>query len=394
VIERAMDRYRAKKEKEGLEEELKKSNKELQEMYEIKSSFTSMVSHELRTPLTAIKEGIAIVLDGSAGEINGQQKEFLDMARKNVERLKRLIDDVLDFSKLESKKMELKMSQADINELIREIAEPQKMVAQEKGLYVKAEICPEVPPIEFDRDRIAQVLNNLISNAIKFTESGGVTVSEVLGTQENTITVCVKDTGEGIKKEDLPKLFQKFQQLEGAHGRKSGGTGLGLAICKQIIEQHGGRIWVESEFGLGTAVKFTLPLKRNYKVLIIDDEQVVLDACGLILEKSGFAVIRSKEGLEGIKEAQAQKPDSIVLDMRLGDINGYEVIGRLRSNKETAHIPILAISGYEEELGKIKASEGELALPWISKPFNSEDFIAKVEALVKKLPKQATQERI
>ena len=179
VIQRAKDKYNAKKEKEKLEKELSESNEKLKKMYAIKSDFTSMVSHELRTPLTAIKEGIAIVLDGSAGQINAEQAEFLDMAKKNVDRLKRLIDDVLDFSKLESGKMVFKMQEADINALIKEVVNNQKTVAEAAGLYLKAESTSDIPAIEFDPDRINQVLNNLISNAIKFTETGGITVTSV-----------------------------------------------------------------------------------------------------------------------------------------------------------------------------------------------------------------------
>ncbi|MFQ5867779.1 MAG: response regulator [bacterium] len=384
VIQRAIDRYNAKKEKERLEKELRESNEKLKEMYTIKSEFTSMVSHELRTPLTAIKEGITIVLDGSAGGINADQREFLNIAKRNVDRLKRIIDDVLDFSKVESKKMVFKIQRCDINEIINEVVNTQKAVAGEKGLYLRTGLDSNMPRIEFDLDRISQVLNNLISNAIKFTETGGITVLSTKDQEQNIIQVCVKDTGEGIKKDDLPKLFQKFQQLRRAGQRKTGGTGLGLAICKEIIEQHGGRIWGESEYGKGSEFKFILPTKRRYKILVIDDEEVTLDICEKFLKKSRYIILRSKKGMEGLKAAQANTPDLIVLDIRLNDISGYEVIGRLRSNKETASIPILAISGYADEIAKIENHKEELALPWIIKPFNNEEFLLKVKALLRK----------
>jgi len=384
VIQRALDRFNVTKEKERLEKELKESNEKLKQMYAIKSEFTSMVSHELRTPLTAIKEGITIVLDGSAGGINDQQREFLEIAKKNVDRLKRLIDDVLDFSKLESKKLEFKMRESNINEIIRDAAETQKVVAEEKGLYLKTELSPEMPIIEFDRDRISQVLANLISNAIKFTERGGITISSVKNEKENIIEVCVRDTGEGIKDEDLPKLFQKFQQLGGKDERKSGGTGLGLAISKEVIEQHGGKIWAESEYGKGSAFKFTLPIKRRYKILIIDDDNVVLDVCEKFLKEKEYIILRSETGREGIKIAQEELPDLIILDIRLKDISGYEVIGRLKSARETQDIPILAMSGYIDEIYKIKNQVRELALPCISKPFNKDEVLSTTKSLLGK----------
>jgi signal transduction histidine kinase len=382
VIERARDRYNVKKEKERLEEELKKSNKKLQEMYEIKSSFTSMVSHELRTPLTAIKEGIAIVLDGATGSLNGQQKEFLEIARKNVDRLKRLIDDVLDFSKLESKKMEFKMSEGDINGIVKEIAESQRMVAQEKGLYLNIELGQDIPRIEFDHDRIAQVLDNLLSNSIKFTGAGGVTVSTASRENGSLIEVCVRDTGEGIRQEDIPKLFQKFQQLNSAGQRKTGGTGLGLAISKEIVEHHKGKIWIESEYGKGSAFKFTVPMRKKEKVLVIDDDRVILDVCKRLLGEDEYTVVCALTGEEGLLLAKRKSPALIILDMRLSDISGLVVIERLKNNKETADIPILVMSGYLDEIDKLKKEPAKTILSWIAKPFGKDDFMPKINALL------------
>ena len=179
-------------------------------------------------------------------------------------------------------------------------------------------------------------------------------------------------------------LFQKFQQLGGANQRKTGGTGLGLAICREIIEQHDGEIWVESEHGKGSEFKFTLPIKSEYKILVIDDETMVLDLCDEILRRNGYIVLRSDKGMEGVKIAQEANPHLIVLDMKLSDTSGYEVIGRLRSSNATAAVPILVMSGYEEEIKKIRAEKCELDLPWISKPFSNEEFLSRVRGLVKK----------
>jgi len=370
------------KERECLEIELVESNEVLKKMYAIKSDFTSMVSHELRTPLTAIKEGIEIVLDGVVGEINAEQKDFLEMAKRNVARLKRLIDDVLDFSKLESKKLEFKMEGGNINDAINETIESQKLVAEEKGIYLKAELESHLPRMKFDSDRIIQVLTNLITNALKFTESGGISIISTYQPQEQNIKVIVRDTGPGMKEEDLSKLFEKFQQLGGMNQRKTGGSGLGLAISKEIVTQHRGKIWVESELGKGSDFIFTIPINWQYNILVIDDEKVVLDLCERILKQRGYTVSCFQNGQEGLKIAQENVPDLIILDMRLKDISGYELVGCLKSNQNTSAIPILVMSGYADEIERIENRRQEWALPWIAKPFDTKTFLAKVIGII------------
>ncbi|MGB2706080.1 MAG: ATP-binding protein [Candidatus Omnitrophota bacterium] len=244
-------------------EDLQEAKNNIEEALKIKSEFTSVVSHELRTPLTAIKEGIAIVLDGTAGKINAEQKDFLNTAKRNVDRLARLINDVLDFQKLEAGRVEFKMEENDINEVVREIEKEMVPVVKEKKLEFSLKLGKKIPKIEFDRDTIIQVLTNLVNNAVKFTEKGGITVITDYDRKNNAILVSVKDTGLGIRKEDLPRLFQRYEQLEKGKGRKTGGTGLGLAISKEIIKRHNGKIWVESEFGKGASFCFVLPIKER-----------------------------------------------------------------------------------------------------------------------------------
>ncbi len=239
--------------------EIKEAEKKLREAMEIKSKFTSMVSHELRTPLAAIKTGITLVLDGMAGEISNDQEEFLSIVKRNVDRLGRLINDVLDFQKLESGRMEFKIESNDISAVVKETHETMHSLAKEKGLKLILKTKDDLPKVKFDRDRILQVLGNLVNNAIKFTEKGKIIISA--RKDKDFIQVEVGDTGPGIKAEDLHRVFRSFEQLGRTKGRKIRGTGLGLAICKEIIEKHGGQIWVESEFGQGSTFYFTLPLK-------------------------------------------------------------------------------------------------------------------------------------
>lgn len=233
------------------------------EAYNIKNEFTSMVSHELRTPLTAIMGGINIVLDGSAGFVNEEQRDFLDTARRNVDRLARLINDVLDYQKLDSGRMEFRVDKRDINTTVEEVREYMSTVAQNKGLELKICLEENLPEINFDKDKIIQILTNLVGNAIKFTDKGSIAITTRKA--GNAIIVSVKDTGVGIKKENMHKLFQGFSQIATGKERKPGSTGLGLTISKKIIHQHKGKIWVESEYGKGSTFSFLLPIvERRY----------------------------------------------------------------------------------------------------------------------------------
>jgi len=245
-------------------EKLQLANCKLKVLYDIQKDFSSTISHELRTPLASIKAAIDIVMSGTAGETTAEQKDFLGRAKSNVDRLNRLINDILDLAHLESGKTTLNIKSGDINRTIRSVAETQEAVARAKGLELKLVLDEELPVLAFDSDKIIQVLNNLISNAIKFTASGSITVSSINCAKFNYVEIRVKDTGDGIKDEDKVKLFEKFQQLGESH-QKSVGTGLGLAICKEIIRQHGGTIDADSVVGKGSCFYFILPVDERRK---------------------------------------------------------------------------------------------------------------------------------
>ncbi len=243
--------------------ERKKAEEKIQEAAQIKSEFTSMVSHELRTPLTVIKESIGIIQDGSAGAVTPEQEKFLATAKRNIDRLARLINDVLDFQKLDSKQAVLYMTTNDINQVVNEIKESFALPAKSKGLELLVELEETLPPIFCDNDQITQVLTNFMSNALKVMEKGKITLKTKRF--ENAIRVSVEDEGPGVKKEDFPKLFQVFSQLSTGSERKPGTTGLGLAISKQIIEAHNGKIGVDSVYGKGATFYFLLPIQERRK---------------------------------------------------------------------------------------------------------------------------------
>ena len=225
----------------------------------LKSDFISIVSHELRTPMTAIKEGIEIILDGSAGRLNAEQQDYLKTVKRNVDRLNRLVHDALDFQRLESGRMEFRKRREDISLLIRDVIDEFGPLARKKGLHLTSDVAAELPEVPCDRDRVTQVLYNLLSNAVSCTSQGRVSVRATH--DGNSIRVLTEDQGCGIRREDLSKLFESFAQLSIEGGRPTGRSGLGLAICKRIIKEHGGSIGVESTFGVGSTFYFTLPLE-------------------------------------------------------------------------------------------------------------------------------------
>lgn len=239
----------------------RKQTERLKEVVKVKSDFLSTVSHELRTPLTCMKESIDIILGGLVGEINSQQRKFLNITTRNIDRLSRLIDNVLHFQKLEAGKMKLHMAPNDMNEVIRDVKETMAPLADEKGITLDIRLDETIPAADFDKDKITQVLMNLTDNAIKFTHKGGIVIESYQ--RDGSVCVYVKDTGLGIRKESFPRLFCEFEQLSDPKEGKIGGSGLGLAISRKIVEEHNGRIWAESEFAKGTTFTFELPFQQK-----------------------------------------------------------------------------------------------------------------------------------
>jgi signal transduction histidine kinase len=237
--------------------ERKKVARKLKEAMDAKADLVNMVSHDLRIPLTAIKEGIDIVGSGEAGPVNDEQREFLTLAIRNVERLTRLITDFLDFEKIDADKQQFNMQPNNINELVKDVQKTMGPVAKQKGLDFRIELEEGLPTIEFDYDGITRVVTNLISNALKFTTEGCIVIRTKK--DESGIEVAIADTGSGINKDDLDKLFKKYGQIKSAKVKDIEGTGLGLAISKLIIEHHRGKIRAESEPGQGTTFYFYLP---------------------------------------------------------------------------------------------------------------------------------------
>jgi len=222
---------------------------------EAKNKFTSVVSHELRTPLATIKEATNLVLEGVFGPVNDEQKDMLDTAKSNIERLGRLVNNVLSFQKMDAGKTSYDFLENDVNAFVKEANINATLFAGDRKADIMMELGPDLPRIIFDKDKMMQVMFNLIANGIKYSESGPVVIQTRLDKSE--IQFSVRDSGQGICPEEMDEIFKPFSQ---GKGRKKGGTGLGLAITKEIVLAHHGRIWVESKgAGQGSCFYFTLP---------------------------------------------------------------------------------------------------------------------------------------
>jgi putative ABC transport system substrate-binding protein len=246
--------------------ELAFANEKLRELDRMKSDFVAHVSHELRTPLTAIKGAVDLMLREIAGPLTEKQIHYLTRVRSNTQHLAGLINDLLDLSKIESGRIEVKSTRVSLSGLVHEVVEALRPVAAEKVISLEATIREPSILVWADRDKINQVLTNLIGNAIKFTPvQGRVTVSASRNGGES-VQVSVTDTGPGVPPDEKEKIFAKFYQIAEVNGENSKGTGLGLAISKALVELHGGKIWVESEEGGGSTFSFTLPVSSPQDV--------------------------------------------------------------------------------------------------------------------------------
>lgn len=242
-------------------EDINAANEQLKSLDKAKDEFLSVVSHELKTPLTPMKAYLEMLIDKDLGKLNPRQEESVRIIHRNIGRLKLLIDDLLDITRIETRRMRLNFGRRDIRKLIRNGISEMKTTAEKKHIDISSEF-GKMPFVEADSNRFAQVLTNLIDNALKFTPSGG-SIKINAARKGSKVIVSVKDTGIGISEKNLLHVFEKFYQVDSSLKRKYGGTGLGLCICKGILEQHKGDIWIESELNKGTTVYFSLPIKHN-----------------------------------------------------------------------------------------------------------------------------------
>ncbi len=270
VIDETFIKYLAENEKARYEREireknvaLEKANRELKKLDQLKSDFIASVSHDIRTPLNSVQESIALILDGLVDTHEDKGKRVLEIAKRSIRRLGSMINDLLDFSKLEAGKMRLHIEPSDIQILIDEVLGSLKSLADKKKIKLKFDPINSFPKIPCDGERMIQVLTNLIGNSIKFTPENGTISIQLEQALNDQVHIVIADTGIGIAKEDLGRIFERFEQVKGANPKDIKGTGLGLSICKELIRLHNGTIWAESELGKGSRFIISLPINQN-----------------------------------------------------------------------------------------------------------------------------------
>ncbi|MCJ7813584.1 PAS domain-containing sensor histidine kinase, partial [bacterium] len=238
------------------EKAIKEANIKLKKLDQLKSDFLNTVSHELRTPIAVMREGVSLCMDGVGGKVTKVQKGLLDDTLESIDRLDRLVTDLLDISKIEVGRIKLRKSSFDLCKIVQKIQKDYEPQAKNKGIQINV-FLPLFPLMIFaDEDKITQIFNNLVSNAIRYTKKGSIHIQ--VDEKKDEIECRVSDTGIGIATENIPKLFSKFEQIGRVEGPGYKGTGLGLAIVKGLVEKHGGRIWVKSELEKGSTFTFTI----------------------------------------------------------------------------------------------------------------------------------------
>lgn len=363
------------------------------EIGDMKNEFVSTVSHELRTPLTSIKGYVDLILDGDAGEINEIQRDFLGIVKENSDRLVELINEMLDISRIESGRVHLKVEPMSIQDAVEGAVDTFRAVLSQTGRSVDLNIEHGLPPVAADRDRVGQVLVNLISNALKYSPEGGL-VAVGVARRGDFVKVYVSDQGLGIHPEDLGHMFTKFFRVDSAMTREIGGTGLGLSICKTIIELLGGEIGVESELGVGSTFWFTLPVAPIEMVripllagpdgpaagtiLVVDRDDDVAELIGTYLARHGYDVVKAHTADEALVAALRYKPEAITLDVILDEGDGFDLLHRLKESPDTANIPVVVLSIVCDEGRSCRMG----AANYLEKPIDQGRLLAMIDDIV------------
>jgi len=375
--------------------ELKQLNVDLAEANRAKDVFLATLSHELRTPLTPVVGWIKLLRSGTLDEKSVSQA--LDAIERNAWLQSRLIDDLLDTSRIATGKLHFEPKPTDLNGVVKAAVDTVRTSAAARNIELSTSLCPSSLIVMGEPVRLQQIAWNLVSNAIKFTDPGGkVTVAtEAEGTQARVLVV---DTGIGIAPEFLPHVFDRFRQADGSTSRRHGGLGLGLAIADALAKMHGGRLEASSE-GAGQGSTFTLRLElapngnvisetvvrkvhslEGLDVLIVEDSPDTLLLLSTIFRREGAKVVTAASAVEALERAVEKRPNIIVSDIGMPDVDGYQLLEQLRILPDLADVPAIAISGYASEDDKQRAlAVGYLAL--VPKPVDVELLFSLIQDL-------------
>ncbi len=401
--------------------EAEAASKVAEKANEAKSAFLSTVSHELRTPLTSVL-GFAKIIrkrldekifpavdksDTKTEKTISQISENLEVVISEGERLTHLINDVLDLAKIEAGKMEWNLENVSMTEVAERAISATTSLFDQKKLKLVRQIETDLPDISGDRDKLIQVIINLISNSVKFTDKGSVTCK--VYKEKDELIVSVSDTGIGIAPEDYAAVFEQFKQVGGdTLTDKPKGTGLGLPICKEIIEHHGGRIWLESKVGKGSTFSFALPVikseiskpvhlddlvkqlkaqmaqskfkivGKDATILVVDDDDSIRSLLQQELSDAGYLIEQATNGKEALESIRKNRPDLIILDVMMPEMNGFDVAAILKNDPQTMDIPIIVLSIVQDKARGYRIGVDR----YLTKPIDTTELFAEVGTLL------------
>ena len=403
----------------------------LKQIDRLKDEFLANTSHELRTPLNGIIGVAEGLINGSTGELSRNTKDDLQMLVESGQRLSRLINDILDLSKLKHSSIVLSPELVNLHQLVDIVVKLSQPLLMDKPVTIHNGISKEMPYIEADKDRLLQVLHNLVSNGVKFTDVGRVSVHAKV--VEREVKITVSDTGIGIPKDKFDTIFSSFKQIQADECRVVGGTGLGLTISKQLIELHGGKIWIESIVSQGASFHFTLPIEakvcypdqesliiaspmyqadmpveqkpllneqgikkyhcdfdgEEFTILIVDDEPINLHALSNHLSLQHYHIVQANNGIEALQYISSRQFDLVILDVMMPKMSGYDVCRKIREKYSINELPVLFLTAKNQVGDSVKAfaSGGN---DHLIKPIDKHELLVRVETHLRLLQANRT----
>ena len=405
--------------------QLRKAKEAAEAANEAKNQIMANTSHELRTPLHGIINLADLIRIGASGPVSPQAVQDLEMIINSASRLNSLVNDILDFSKLQKQQLEIQHKPVDLFQVAENSLALLKPLHREKPIDLQNELTKDLPLVDGDEDRIQQILLNLLGNALKFTESGEVRLSAVI--QDGWIELAVADTGIGIPQDKQERIFYAFEQGDASTERTHGGTGLGLSVAKQLVELHGGRIWLESVVGQGSVFRFTLPCSSaseqertepvvskkvnttkalpvavatvpvveeetgsesnvdllvddpsEVTILVVDDEPINRQVLRNQLEMVGYRVEVAIDGLQGLKLLEKLNPQVILLDVMMPRLSGYQTCYRIRQKYSASELPIILLTAKDQPEDTVRGFQHG-ANDYLTKPFSREELLIRVQ---------------
>jgi two-component system sensor histidine kinase ChiS len=413
--------------------QLKASFTAIEVQNKVKDEFLANTSHELRTPLNGIIGLAESLIDGAAGRLPDKALFDLSLVVSSSRRLSNLINDLLDFSQMKNQQIKLQCQPVGLREVAEIVLALNQPLLSEKNIQLINAISDELPPVNADENRIQQILHNLVDNGIKFTENGHVEISArvaELPKMGKCMEITISDTGIGIKKKNISRIFESFEQGDGSITRQYGGTGLGLAITKNLVELHGGEIRVESIIGVGSRFIFTLPISKAekaekpelsqerqiqvssvssrcvpqssiettdlpkfddnqskkkkvqydiFKILIVDDEPINRQVLANYLSLQHYEIMEAANGIEALEIMETDfEPDMILLDVMMPKMTGLEVCRRIREQKSANELPILMLTARNNVSDMIEGL-GAGANDYLGKPISKNALLARIK---------------